>query len=209
MIFMGKLTVEDCKILSVREVLKGVTNPETIRDRDLVEYVTIVVGINGWDGKFDQRIGFVQTPTQFNGFRVWFKCPHCTTKVNKIYSPQGRYPFACRKCYRLDYELHLKGKTKRYSAIKCRKAEEKYFKTHGNSKKYEKRRNEWLFWRKKRDIYLIEMCMKTSREFEKITSRHNIGDIKDDCYQNFNPKRRERRHHPAKLIGMCSKLGWW
>jgi hypothetical protein len=51
--------------------------------------------------RVDELIPFVETPTQFGGWRRWFSCPGCQRRCRILYG--GAY-FRCRNCQGLRYE---------------------------------------------------------------------------------------------------------
>ena len=49
-----------------------------------------------------QRVSLTASPLPFGGFRWWFCCPICSSRVAKLYLPRAGY-FACRRCHNLTY----------------------------------------------------------------------------------------------------------
>lgn len=56
-----------------------------------------------------QRFTLTETPTRFNGRRVWLICPDCQKRINKLYKPAGKQ-FACRDCHQLTYRTRQQHK---------------------------------------------------------------------------------------------------
>jgi len=66
----------------------------------------------------NQTIHFDQTACHFGGFRKWFLCPSCKSRVGVLY---GRHIyFLCRKCYALPYRSNLESELQRYWTKKYR-----------------------------------------------------------------------------------------
>jgi hypothetical protein len=57
------------------------------------------------------NISFDQTPCNYGGYRKWFHCPRCWTRVAVLYGA-GKY-FLCRHCYNLTYSSQQEGKVDR------------------------------------------------------------------------------------------------
>jgi len=49
----------------------------------------------------NQAIRFDRTRCNYGGVRLWFRCPHCSSRIAVIYL--GNDGFLCRHCYRLPY----------------------------------------------------------------------------------------------------------
>jgi hypothetical protein len=57
------------------------------------------------------HVRFCATRPHFGGVRWWFSCPHCGSRVAKLYLPPGRSRFACRTCHGLTYRLRQEHRT--------------------------------------------------------------------------------------------------
>jgi hypothetical protein len=53
--------------------------------------------------EYDYRVPLDYTECHFGGYRPWFRCPDCGSRVAKLYLPPGCYRLACRECYELGY----------------------------------------------------------------------------------------------------------
>lgn len=62
----------------------------------------------GWTD-YRETVLLDRTPCHYGGERLWFLCPHCSTRVAVLYGADVR--FLCRHCYDLPYasqnETHL------------------------------------------------------------------------------------------------------
>lgn len=57
------------------------------------------------------HVRFCATRPHFGGVRWWFSCPHCGSRVAKLYLPPGESRFACRTCHGLTYRLRQEHRT--------------------------------------------------------------------------------------------------
>ena len=87
-----KYLVEDCQKIKIKEVLSKfkLEIKELILTSELES-----MGVN---------IKFTTSKTNFNGVRLWFKCPVCGKRIAMLY----KHPFikimGCRDCLNLDYK---------------------------------------------------------------------------------------------------------
>jgi hypothetical protein len=62
------------------------------------------VGITWPDGEQSTfNVALTFTPSNFNGERVWFRCPRCRTRCRKLYADCINRVLGCRHCLRLRY----------------------------------------------------------------------------------------------------------
>lgn len=150
---MKKYLVEECNVITIRDFRKELKHPAILKDSSLITKLEIEFKatrthlITNEATEIDQKVYFRRTRSNFNGHRVWFSCPSCNQNAYKLYLPLFENKFKCRKCWDLDYELHLKGKTKKYPFIKYNKAKMKF----ANSKRVRAERRQkllmdLLFW---------------------------------------------------------------
>ena len=131
-------TVEDCKQIDIRWLKKeGYLDREhdgsihwssrgesdgwiqyRMRSYKMVlNYRVRAAGDIDWH-EVDQTIFFDQTPCHFGGFRKWFICSNCLSRVGVLY---GRHIyFLCRKCCALPYRSNLESQIQRYWTKKYR-----------------------------------------------------------------------------------------
>jgi len=89
--FGKKYLVEDCQKIRIKDILAkfSLDMKELILTSELES-----LGVN---------IGFDTSKTNFNGVRLWFKCPICDKRLAMLY----KHPFikiiGCRDCLNLDY----------------------------------------------------------------------------------------------------------
>ncbi len=198
---MKRYQVEECDVLRIKRFRKEFKNPKLRANPELIRAASLEI-----DG---QDIFFTYTKTRFGGFRSWFLCPRCGKRAYKLYIPPFSDCLACRRCQNLVYEVQMKAKNKGYVLVRSRKAQEKYFKTRVTSKKFEKRRDNWLFWLGKRKEYFAELSREMNAHIVSLTSQ--IPGCKEDSFEDFHvtTRREGSPKRPEQLIGMCSKLGWW
>jgi hypothetical protein len=89
---LGKnLVVEDCQRLSVYDYLKSIK----VRSKEVLLGLTAeILGL---------KINFTTTPTQFNGSRLWFNCPHCDHRIKYLLIHPFTLRAGCRGCLGLIY----------------------------------------------------------------------------------------------------------
>jgi len=63
--------------------------------------------------EINQTIPIVITPCNYGGFRKWFRCPHCNTRIAILYHVNQL--FLCRHCYNLPYASQGEGYMDRMS----------------------------------------------------------------------------------------------
>ena len=106
--------VEDCFSLSpadvnrnlyrIRKIGSGIDPRRSdidywIDEDDDNSYLFITIG-----GSEPQRIIIEEVEVAFGGFRQYFVCD-CGKRIIKIYLPQGKKEFKCKKCHQLKYFL--------------------------------------------------------------------------------------------------------
>lgn len=91
---------------------------------------------SGESKEYDYTIPITFTDCNFGGERPWWRCPHCRSRVGKLYLPPTGERFKCRECYDLGYRSSresgrpLMQATRRYQRIQ-KKLDQKP--THPNS----------------------------------------------------------------------------
>lgn len=125
-----KAVVEDCHVLcSVRWTREGILrdgvyrsgglewrNPQTGEVLASISYVldmtseSPTVQLRYTSGKeiLAYHVPILSTRPNYGGVKWWFGCPACRRRVRKLYLPPGQRYFACRRCYRLAYEVQRK-----------------------------------------------------------------------------------------------------
>ena len=122
-----KTTVEDCRSLDVRTLLReGFLKPENVlsglivswhRGKRLSSRIGMDIDTADIDQAFcrlyytassgrnyDYQIRLITTVPNFGGIRWWFICPLCEeTRCAKLYMPPGKPYFGCRPCHYLTY----------------------------------------------------------------------------------------------------------
>ena len=64
----------------------------------------VLVAHHTSNNHYRQLIRLIFTPTNFNGKRAWFVCPHCDRRAGRLFWPvYGGGEFRCRHCWRLRY----------------------------------------------------------------------------------------------------------
>lgn len=82
----SKVAVEECQKLTIQNLTAfGIKNES--------------LDIN------DQNIKITTTPCYYGGFRYWFICPTCRTRVGSLYRKPLASLFLCRHCQNLTYLL--------------------------------------------------------------------------------------------------------
>lgn len=130
---MAKDTVEDSKALDVCKLSRegwltpGKVCVMTWSRGDVVTGSTCFIAMDGclrfrytqtsrWTDErqdYDYIVRLERTPARFGGERVWFACPRCCKRVQKLYLPPGGGRFACRRCHDLAYDTQHQSRTHR------------------------------------------------------------------------------------------------
>ncbi len=119
-----RLTVEECRVISIPQMVKShlvddlpcsasVVWPDTSFSvrywMESVDEDTLSAALDyelGYGGRFEKQayaIRLLATRPFYGGRRWWFECPACGQRCFKIYLPPGARGFACRGCYDLTY----------------------------------------------------------------------------------------------------------
>jgi hypothetical protein len=104
-----RLTVEECKVISVTELKQGghLTDISGTLNEVRLQYSRKVMA--GEFEEYDYRIKLESTPCFFGGRRWWFICSKnpdgvfCGNRVGRLYLPPNARYFSCRHCYNLTY----------------------------------------------------------------------------------------------------------
>jgi hypothetical protein len=62
----------------------------------------------GFRDHVEREIPLVRSVPNYGGERIWFQCPECGKKVNRLYLPPDAKEFACRECHHLRYRSQEK-----------------------------------------------------------------------------------------------------
>lgn len=87
----GKILVEDCQSISATELLQEFKSQYK---EIFLHYKKEVLGYD---------LEFTQTKPSFGGERIWFKCPQCGKRVEKLYKHPFDEILGCRSCLNLEY----------------------------------------------------------------------------------------------------------
>lgn len=63
------------------------------------------------------EVSLQTTPTNFSGWRFWFSCPGCGSRVGCLYAPPGSNCFRCRHCWSLVYLCSARHRNRLYEAV--------------------------------------------------------------------------------------------
>lgn len=55
------------------------------------------VALNG------KSVELTKSKTYFSGYRNWFMCPKCNSRVGTLYKPPNKDSYLCRDCHKLFY----------------------------------------------------------------------------------------------------------
>lgn len=87
----GKILVEDCQSISATEIMQEF---KAQYKRVFLHYKKEMLGYD---------LEFTETKPKFGGERIWFKCPHCNKRVEKLYKHPSADILGCRECLNLEY----------------------------------------------------------------------------------------------------------
>lgn len=87
----GKIIIENCASISANELLKSFKE----------EYKRVF--LHDKKELLGYELEFTTTKPKFGGERIWFKCPHCNNRVEKLYKHPQKDILGCRKCLNLEY----------------------------------------------------------------------------------------------------------
>jgi hypothetical protein len=101
-----RIFVEDLSELGIRDL------PRPLPTRDLENHPDEPwIGVNAtWrDGRESFiRLRLTTTKPHYGGFRHWFLCPHCDSRVAKLYPYLPARTYACRTCLGLVYRVQYR-----------------------------------------------------------------------------------------------------
>lgn len=97
---MSKTTVEECQQITVSELKTYLRSSKSIE-------------VNS------QTILLTQTACTFGGWRYWFLCPNCNTKIGVLYRKPLEIYFLCRHCQNLIYQLTKYRRSKQEAFMKA------------------------------------------------------------------------------------------
>ena len=102
---MSKLLVERCARLCIWELIreKKLDAKSLLSSGSLDVTINIKVGILETEKSIRETLYFTYSNTNFNGRRVWFKCPYCNRRVGCLYIPFYSDKVLCRQCHNLAY----------------------------------------------------------------------------------------------------------
>jgi hypothetical protein len=123
----NSLTLDVCELARAGALRPGITGSITwfIGNRECasIAYAAERDGLRlsyRWGARpepFVYLVPLTRTPVHFGGERVWFSCPKCEKRVQKLYLPPGENTFLCRTCHRLAYACHSRSAVVRWQGI--------------------------------------------------------------------------------------------
>jgi len=88
---LGENIVDQCQSISIDELVKRVSRIN--KENYILQEVE----------SFGQKIRLTTSKTYFNGERLWFLCPICNRRINKLYKHPQQSLIGCRICLKLKY----------------------------------------------------------------------------------------------------------
>lgn len=90
----GKNLISNYDSISITELL------QKFREQFKQHFLQSEISLQGLN------IEFEVTKPSFGGERIWFKCPQCKKRVEKIYSDNNQ-EVGCRSCLKLEYASRM------------------------------------------------------------------------------------------------------
>lgn len=91
----GKTLITTCQSVSVTDLL------HTFKEEYKEIFLQSKISTLGIDLEFEK------TKPKYGGDRIWFKCPSCKKRVEKVYKHSANKSLGCRSCLNLDYASRM------------------------------------------------------------------------------------------------------
>lgn len=100
---MVKNCVENCRKLAVWDLLNNQYWIKYSYEQKGYVDLTLIRGEGKQKTTKPIRLFFEETPCNYGGYRIWFKCPGCSRRVGVLYSNGWSLGLYCRHCLDLTY----------------------------------------------------------------------------------------------------------